>query len=120
MPTSSDCSVLGCVHTPSPVAKNPPTGAIKWATFLVSYDLVGTDSESESHDKLIERIEQYPDSARVQRSTWLIVAKATAKALRDDLKMRMHSSDRLLVVEVKGPLSWSNARCGDEKVIELL
>lgn len=102
------------------MAKNPPTGAIEWAIFLVSYDLVGTDSESENHDKLIERIEQYPGSARVQLSTWIIASKATARSLHDDLKTRMHPSDRLLVAEVKGPMPWSNARCGDEKVEPVL
>lgn len=90
------------------------------ATYLVSYDLVGTDDTSDNYEKLIERINEYPDCARVQLSTWLLRSEANAKEVRDDLKGYMHSTDRLFVADLLGATAWSSAKCGSQKVKDLL
>jgi hypothetical protein len=83
-------------------------------SLLVAYDLVGTDDTSENYKKLIARIKEYPDCARVELSTWILKTDAKAKEVRDDLLGFMHSSDRLFVAVLTGEAAWHKARCKSE------
>jgi len=83
-------------------------------SLLVTYDLVGTDDTSDDYKKLIARIKEYSNWARVELSTWIVRTDATAKAVRDDLRGFMHASDRLFVAVLTGAAAWHNVRCKDQ------
>jgi hypothetical protein len=80
-------------------------------SLLVAYDLVGTDDTSENYEKLIARIKEYPNWARVELSTWVLKTDAKAEEVRDDLLGFMHSSDRLFVAVLTGEAAWHKVLC---------
>jgi hypothetical protein len=89
-------------------------------SLLVTYDLAGTDDTSENYENLIGRIQEYPDSAKVQLSTWIIKTDASIEAVWKDLLRFMHSSDRLLVAGLDGRLAWQHPLCGERWIRENL
>ena len=84
------------------------------ASYLVSYDLVGTDDKSENYERLIARIKEYPSWGKVQLSTWVVTSTATAVGVRDDLLGFMHSADRLFVAKLSGEAAWHKALCENQ------
>ncbi len=76
------------------------------ATYLVSYDLRGTDETSDDYKRLIEKIKSYGTWARPTYSDWMIVTTKTTDRVRDELWAFMDSNDRLLVVTANAPASW--------------
>lgn len=86
-------------------------------SLIVTYDLVGTDASSDNYKKLIAHIKDkknFDNWARVQLSTWIVVTDKTPKAVRDELKAYMHSSDRLFVAALTGTAAWHNPKCKPE------
>lgn len=81
------------------------------AKYLVTYDLVGTEETSADYTRLIERIKQYPNWGKVQKSVWLVQTKRTASQVFQDLWAYMDANDRLLVIEVSGGAMWINEIC---------
>jgi hypothetical protein len=76
------------------------------ATYLVSYDLRGTDETSDDYKRLIEKIKSY-SWAKVTYSDWMIVTTKTTTQIRDELWAYMDKNDRLLVATVNAPASWA-------------
>lgn len=70
------------------------------AKYLVTYDLVGTDANSENYKRLIAAIYAYTNVVKVQYSVWLLKSNGSAEAVFNDLWRYMHSSDRLYVTPV--------------------
>jgi hypothetical protein len=89
-------------------------------SLLVAYDLVGADDDSDNYKKLIKRLKEYPNWARVELSTWILKTDAKAKEVRDDLLGFMHSSDRLFVGALTGEAAWHKVRCKSEWLKENL
>lgn len=89
-------------------------------SLLIAYDLVGVDDTSENYEKLIARITDYSPRARVELSVWIVRTEAGAKAVRDDLRQYMQSSDRLFVAVLKGEAAWSNVKCKSEWLTKYL
>jgi hypothetical protein len=75
-------------------------------TFLVSYDLRGTDDTSENYKKLIAKIKSYSSWAKITYSDWMVVTTKKAADVRDELWTYMHKDDRLLVAKVGAPAAW--------------
>src|SRR6266511_4370198 len=76
------------------------------ATYLVSYDLRGTDESSDDYKRLIEKIKSYATWAHPTYSDWIVVTTKTTVELRDELWTLMDSTDRLLVAKVGAPAAW--------------
>ena len=89
-------------------------------TYLVTYDLVGTDVNSANYKNLREAIEAYGYYAEVQKSVWFIRAQATAKQVFDDLWQHMHSADRLLVIRIQREAAWEDVMGCDDWLRENL
>ena len=91
---------------------------------LVAYDLVGPDDDPDDYERLIDRLEQYPDCAKVQRSTWLLKLDASAEEVAKDLVKLMGPTARLFVAgltpEQTQTVAWMNAMCGSDRVKEIL
>jgi hypothetical protein len=83
-------------------------------SLIVTYDLVGKDDTSDNYKKLIARIKEYPNWARVELSTWIVRTEKQSKAVRDDLRSYMHEKDRLFVAKLTGQAAWHNAKCKDQ------
>jgi hypothetical protein len=89
-------------------------------SLLVTYDLVGTDDSSDNYKKLIARIKEYDDCARVELSTWLVKTGKQSKEVRDELWSHMHEDDRLFVAKLDGQAAWRNVKCGSKRLKEVL
>lgn len=90
------------------------------AGLLVTYDLVGTDAESESYKNLIAAIKAYPDWGHVQDSVWVVSTSDEPKTVRDALKQHMDTSDRIFVAALEGTAAWTNPRCKSETLKRIL
>lgn len=83
------------------------------ATYIVSYDLRGTDDTSENYKKLIAKIKSYNSWARPMYSDWVVETSKSPAAVRDDLWAYMHKDDRLLVAAIGAPAAWQGTVPGD-------
>lgn len=79
--------------------------------FLVTYDLVGTSETSADYERLIDRIKEYSNWGKVQKSVWLIQTSDSATTVRDELLGYMDDDDRLFVIGVTGTAAWRNVIC---------
>lgn len=68
--------------------------------YLVAYDLRKPDFDYSGLESKLKQLH----AARVQESVWMLRSMETAKELRNQLKLVIHTKDRLLVAEVD---SWS-------------
>lgn len=75
--------------------------------YLVTYDLVGTDANSENYEKLIRRIKSYESAKEVQRSVWVLKSSTRAADIRTRIWERMHPEDRLWVIPLRGGSAWN-------------
>jgi len=87
---------------------------------LVTYDLVGADTDADDYEGLTGRIEEYTQSAEVQRSVWIANVGADAETVCNDLLSYIRSPDRLFVAQLTGQAAWKNAICGSPRVKEIL
>jgi hypothetical protein len=83
------------------------------ATFLVTYDLRGTDETSDDYKRLIEKIKSYSTWARPTYSDWIVVTTKSAAQVRDELWAYMDSNDRLLVAAIGAPAAWNGSIAND-------
>jgi len=70
-------------------------------TFLISYDLGLPETISDYHI-LIEYIKFYGVWAKPLQSVWLIKTNKSIARVRDEIKLRIDSNDRVLVIDVTG------------------
>jgi hypothetical protein len=76
-------------------------------TYLVTYDLRGTDETSDDYKRLIAKIKSYSTWAKVTYSDWMVVTTKTASQVRDELWVFMDRNDRLFVASVGAPAAWN-------------
>lgn len=79
-------------------------------TYLISYDLKGSDG----YEKLFEKIKSYSGWAQVTESTWAVITENSHKEIRDNLKACMPTGSRLFVVRSASVAAWSNTICSNE------
>lgn len=48
------------------------------ATYVVAYDLIGTDATTQNYKRLDEAIEAIGEAREIQRSVWIVVANRRA------------------------------------------
>lgn len=73
------------------------------ATYIISYDL---NSPGQDYTSLHDAIKSYKTWWHHLDSTWCIVTDDTAAKVRDNLKKKMDSNDKLLVVKSSGVGAW--------------
>lgn len=83
-------------------------------SYIVTYDLVGTDESSSDYKRLIEKIKAYPNWAKLQYSAWILRSEKSAKTIRDELLAHMDSNDRLFVAKLTGEAAWHNSICKND------
>ena len=74
--------------------------------YLVVYDLRGSNK---NYDGLIERIEEFPTSLKINNSSWLVVTSFSAVDVRDTLETYIDNDDSLFVGALSGEAAWYNA-----------
>jgi len=74
-------------------------------TFLISYDL-GVPETISDYRILTEYIKSYRSWAKPLQSVWLIKTSKSVAQVRDEIKLRIDSNDKVLVLNVTGT-SWA-------------
>ncbi|HBH46872.1 MAG: hypothetical protein A2445_05655 [Candidatus Jacksonbacteria bacterium RIFOXYC2_FULL_44_29] len=69
------------------------------STLLISYDL-GLPETYEDYKLLIQYIKSYSSWAKPLQSVWLIKTTKTSAQVRDEIKAKIDSNDKILVVDV--------------------
>lgn len=82
-------------------------------SLIVEYDFC---QPGDNYDSLIEAIKEYPMWAHITKSTWFIKTSNSCETVRDHLKSKMDSNDRLFVAELSGTAAWMNVLCGSEYI----
>ena len=77
-------------------------------SYVVSYDL----NNQKDYSKLIKAIEDYPNSAKINKSVWFINSERSAKSIRDELRDFIDNDDSLFVATLTGEAAWRNVICG--------
>jgi cobalamin biosynthesis Co2+ chelatase CbiK len=91
------------------------------AKYLITYDLVGTDENSQDYERLIEKIKaQGPPWAKVQKSVWVVKSSKSSMTIRDELSSAMDDNDRLFVVQLGSAGAWMNSICEDKFLKDFL
>lgn len=75
---------------------------MRMKTFLISYDL-GLPETHTDYIALSQYLKKlYPTWARPVKSVWIIKTQKTAGEIRDDIKVKLDSNDKFVVVELAG------------------
>ena len=86
-------------------------------SFVIVYDVstdavpVGTKTSADVYAALYEAIKSYNGWAHVTESCWIVVSDNTAVQIRDSLRLRIRSCDRLAVIQTAHVAAWSNVLC---------
>jgi hypothetical protein len=83
-------------------------------TILVAYDLIGTDESSADYQRLIKRIKEYPNWAKVLYSTFIVKTSWSPSQVRDDLDKYLDRNDRIFVAALTGVAAWRNVICDSD------
>ena len=86
-------------------------------SMIIEYDLC---KPGDNYDELIETIKNYDKWAHITKSTWFIGTNDSCSTVRDTLKSKMDSNDRLFVAELTGVAAWSNVICDSDFLKENL
>lgn len=81
------------------------------AAYLISYDLL---KQGQNYTGLYDAIKSYGGWAHVNQSVWIVVTDKTAVEIRDHLKAKVDSNDRLFVIRSGTEGAWQNAICSNE------
>ncbi|EGQ1765450.1 TPA: CRISPR-associated protein Cas2 [Staphylococcus pseudintermedius] len=85
-------------------------------SYIISYDL----NDRKDYPKLISRIEDYPNAAKINKSVWFINSVFSAKEIRDELKLFVDNDDSLFVATLTGEAAWSNVICDSKHLKDYL
>jgi 5'-3' exonuclease len=79
--------------------------------YLIAYDLVEPNDESEDYEALIDAINSlYPNNNHLQESVWLIVTAGKAESVRNSLKTYIKGKSTLFITPIRGWASWKLRR----------
>ena len=70
------------------------------STLLISYDLMSPETRKD-YKELIDCIKSFP-WAKPLYSVWFIKTDKSCSEVRDELKLRVDSNDKILVIDVTG------------------
>ena len=70
-------------------------------TLLISYDLKGHET-SEDYKLLIEYIKGFTTWAKPLYSQWFVRTEKACATVRDEVKAKVDSTDRVLILDVTG------------------
>ena len=87
------------------------------SSIIIEYDL---RQPGRDYDALYSAIKSYEAWAHVTESTWLIKTEDSCVQVRDALKQKMDTNDRLFVGKLTGEAAWKNVICGSDKLKESL
>lgn len=85
-------------------------------SYIISYDL----NDQKDYPKLIRRIEDYPNAAKINKSVWFINSVFSAKEIRDELKLFVDNDDSLFVATLTGEAAWKHIICGSKHLKDYL
>lgn len=74
-------------------------------SYAISYDLIGPNR---NYDNIIEAIKSYGTWAHINESLWIIRSSKTSAEIRDHLKQKVDTNDKILVVQLTGVGAWLN------------
>ena len=70
-------------------------------TLLISYDLIG-DEQLPDYQRVFDYIKSFDGWAKPLQSVWLVKTTKSASVVRDELKSKTDSDDRILVINITG------------------
>jgi hypothetical protein len=79
--------------------------------YVISYDLL---KQGQDYEGLYEAIKSYGTWARINQSVWAVVTDKKAAEVREHLKTKLDSNDRLFVVRSGTEAAWANPICTNE------
>ncbi|EGQ1672941.1 CRISPR-associated protein Cas2 [Staphylococcus pseudintermedius] len=85
-------------------------------SYIISYDL----NDRKDYPKLISRIEDYPNAAKINKSVWFVNSVLSAKEIRNELKFFVDNDDSLFVATLTGEAAWSNVICDSKHLKDYL
>lgn len=85
-------------------------------SFIIAYDL----NNQKDYPKLIERIEDYPNAAKINKSVWFINSTNDAKPIRNELEKFIDNDDNLFVAKLTGEAAWHNVLCSSQHLKDYL
>lgn len=80
-------------------------------TFLISYDLI--NKTQFDYSRLIEYIKTYGSWAKPLESFWLIKTDKLVSVVRDEIKAKVSSGDKIIVMDVTG-VNWGTSSISGE------
>ncbi len=80
-------------------------------TYIISYDLL--NKSLHDYSRLIEYIKTYGNWAKPLESFWLIKTSKDIGMVRDELRLRLSSNDRVVVMNVTGA-DWATTAVSKE------
>lgn len=72
----------------------------------ISYDLIGTDEESEDYKRLIDKIKSLGAAKRVEYSLWVVDTDDSPEEVRDALRDYVDADDKLIVMRRVSGSAW--------------
>lgn len=75
-------------------------------TLLISYDLMSPETR-EDYEELIDYIKSFTKWAKPLLSVWLVKTNKSCSKVRDEIKLKTDSNDKILVMNVTG-VSWAS------------
>jgi hypothetical protein len=79
---------------------------------IITYDLVKPDTD---YPDLIKAIKAYPDCLYLMRSTWFIKTDVSFEEVRNFLRTKIDTNDRLLVADLSAA-AWVKLFCSDDEL----
>lgn len=72
----------------------------------ISYDLIGTEENSDDYHRLIEKIKSLGPAKRVEYSLWVVDVDMKPTEVRDALADYIDDNDKLIVMKRVGGSAW--------------
>lgn len=83
-------------------------------SYLITYDLAG---KGKNYESLIKEIKNFTYH-KILDSTWIIKSDKTSKEIKELLKDKLDSDDKLAVFKLTGTASWYNLGSDSNKWIK--
>lgn len=89
----------------------------RMAKYLITYDL---DKPNQNYEGVISTIKSLGAWAKLCESAWLVVCSSSAATVRDTVRKKMDSNDRLMVAALTGEAAWNNCIADTDSIKKLL
>jgi hypothetical protein len=91
------------------------------STFLVSFEIDSLASQFRHYGAFVERLNSYPQAARLHYSAWLVRSGDSVQHIAAELEQFMYPEGRLVVASIaRDATAWTEVECGSSWLYENL